>query len=89
MPRGHYEATSPVPKTRRIRIDDLDRAQLSAEPGRDPPGLEPRRPENSVRGQPGASHCARQFVLTVLAHALMTLFLTISDHISNSIIHLE
>ena len=38
-------------KTRRIRIDDLDRAQLSAEPGRDPPGLEPRRPENSVRAR--------------------------------------
>ena len=42
----------------------------------------------SVR-HPGASHCARQFVLTVLAHALMTLFLTISDHISNSIILYE
>ncbi len=26
-------------ETRRIRIDDLDRAQLSAEPGRDPAGL--------------------------------------------------
>ena len=37
-------------ETRRIRIDDLDRAQLSAEPGREPAGLEPRRPENSVRG---------------------------------------
>ncbi len=36
-------------ETRRIRIDHLDRAQLSAEPGRDPAGLEPRRPENSVR----------------------------------------
>ena len=35
-------------KTRRIRIDHLDRAQLAAEPGRDAAGLEPRRPENSV-----------------------------------------
>ena len=46
-------------------------------------------PRTRSVAQPGASHCARQFVLTVLAHALMTLFLTISDHISNFIILYE
>ena len=76
-----------MPKTRRIRIDHLDRAQLSAEPGRDPAGLEPRRSENSVRApHPGASQCARQFVLTVLAHAVIALFLTIWNQISNLIV---
>ena len=35
-------------------------------------------PRTRSVAQPGASHCARQFVLTVLAHALMTRFLTIS-----------
>ena len=36
-------------ETRRIRIDDLDRAQLSAEPGRDPAGLEPVTRHNVSR----------------------------------------
>ena len=40
----------------------------------------------SVR-HPGASQCARQFVLTVLAHALIALFLTIWNHISNLIVN--
>ena len=62
------------PKTRRIRIDDLDRAQLSAELAEIRLGWSRAVPRTRSVAQPGASHCARQFVLTVLAHALMTLF---------------
>ncbi len=40
----------------------------------------------SVR-DPGASRCARQFVLTVLAHAVIALSLTIWNQISNLIVN--